>query len=40
MVDLISNGRDVKVTDSNKMKYLDALAQYKLVTPVRDGAHV
>ena len=29
------NGRHVKVTNSNKMKYLDALAQHRLVTPVK-----
>lgn len=29
-VDLIPNGSKIEVTQENKMKYLDALAQYKL----------
>ena len=33
-VDLIPNGSKIEVTKENKMKYLDALAQYKLHTRV------
>ena len=33
-VDLIPNGSKIEVTNQNKMKYLDALAQYKLHTRV------
>lgn len=34
-VELIPNGAKTKVTDANKLQYLDALAQYKLSTSVR-----
>lgn len=35
MVDLISNGRKVVVTNENKEEYLNALAQYRLLTRVK-----
>ena len=34
--DLISNGSKIKVTNENKTKYLDALAQYKFTTRVQN----
>ncbi|XP_059144171.1 apoptosis-resistant E3 ubiquitin protein ligase 1-like [Physella acuta] len=36
VVDLIPNGSKIAVTNSNKLRYLDALAQHRLVTPVKD----
>ncbi len=36
VVELIPNGSKVAVTNSNKLRYLDALAQYKLANNVRD----
>ena len=39
MVDLIERGSTVPVTDANKLQYLDALAQYRLVTRVKDELH-
>ncbi|CAL1527790.1 unnamed protein product, partial [Lymnaea stagnalis] len=36
VVDLIPNGSKIPVTNGNKMRYLDALAQHRLVTPVKD----
>jgi ubiquitin-protein ligase E3 C len=33
-VDIIPNGSTIEVTKHNRMKYLDALAQYKLNTRV------
>ncbi|XP_060532569.1 apoptosis-resistant E3 ubiquitin protein ligase 1 [Cylas formicarius] len=35
-VELIPNGSKIKVTDSTKLQYLDALAQYKLATSIKD----
>ncbi|UXI16511.1 transcription factor [Sarcoptes scabiei] len=35
-IDLIPNGSSIKVTQENKIKYLDALAQYRLATKVKD----
>jgi len=35
VVDLISNGRKVVVTNENKEEYLNALAQYRLLTRVK-----
>ena len=36
VIDLVTNGRHVRVTDGNKMEYLDALAQYKLCNQYRE----
>ena len=36
VIDLIPNGSKIPVTNSNKMRYLDALAQYRLVQPVKE----
>ena len=33
---MIPNGTKIPVTDSNKLRYLDCLAQYKLATNIRD----
>lgn len=35
-VDLVQNGSKINVTDDNKMFYLNCLAQYKLVTGVKE----
>lgn len=35
-VDLVQNGSKINVTDDNKMYYLNCLAQYKLVTGVKE----
>lgn len=35
-VELVPNGCQVRVTNSNKLRYLDALAQHKLANSVRD----
>ncbi|CAG5115250.1 unnamed protein product, partial [Candidula unifasciata] len=35
-IDLIANGSKIAVTNSNKLRYLDALAQHRLVTPVKE----
>ncbi|XP_076250945.1 apoptosis-resistant E3 ubiquitin protein ligase 1 isoform X1 [Rhynchophorus ferrugineus] len=35
-VELIPNGVQIKVTDTTKLQYLDALAQYKLATKVKE----
>ena len=36
MVDLIENGQNVLVNNGNKLRYLDALAQYRLASRVKD----
>ncbi|OTF77090.1 ubiquitin protein ligase-like protein, partial [Euroglyphus maynei] len=36
IVDLIPNGSNIRVTEANKIRYLDALAQYRLSTKVRE----
>lgn len=36
MVDLITNGSRIKVTNNLKRQYLDSLAQYRLATSVKD----
>ncbi|GFR60823.1 ubiquitin protein ligase protein [Elysia marginata] len=36
VIDLIPNGSKIPVTNSNKMRYLDALAQHRLVQPVKE----
>lgn len=36
VVELISNGAKIKVTNSSKRQYLDALAQYRLSIRVKD----
>ncbi|XP_035826963.1 apoptosis-resistant E3 ubiquitin protein ligase 1 isoform X2 [Aplysia californica] len=36
VIDLIPNGSKVPVTNANKLRYLDALAQYRLVAPVKE----
>ncbi|XP_075591569.1 apoptosis-resistant E3 ubiquitin protein ligase 1 isoform X3 [Dermatophagoides farinae] len=36
IVDLIPNGSNIQVTEANKIRYLDALAQYRLSTKVKD----
>ena len=35
-MELIPNGSKVAVTNSNKLRYLDALAQYKLANNIKD----
>lgn len=35
-VELIPNGSRIKVMNSTKLQYLDALAQYKLATNIKD----
>ena len=35
-VDLIPGGNGIKVTNKNKLQYLDCLAQYKLATSVKE----
>lgn len=35
-VELIPNGSKIRVRDATKLQYLDALAQYKLATCVKD----
>lgn len=35
-VELIRNGGNVKVTNATKLQYLDALAQYRLATCIKD----
>ena len=36
MVPLVENGEDIEVTEDNKMKYLNLLAQHRLVRSVRE----
>lgn len=36
VVELISGGAQIAVTNENKMHYLNLLAQYRLATQVRD----
>ena len=36
VVELIPNGSKIAVTNSNKLRYLDALAQYKLASNVKE----
>lgn len=36
MIDLITNGSKIKVTNNTKNQYLDALAQYRLAVSVKD----
>ena len=36
VVELIPNGSKVAVTNSNKLRYLDALAQYKLANNIKE----
>ncbi|XP_050303094.1 apoptosis-resistant E3 ubiquitin protein ligase 1 isoform X2 [Anthonomus grandis grandis] len=36
MVELLPNGTKIRVRDSTKLQYLDALAQYRLATRVKD----
>ena len=36
IVDLKPNGRNVKVTESNKLQYLDLLAQYRLCISIKE----
>ena len=36
MVPLIENGADIEVTEDNKMKYLNLLAQHRLVRSVKE----
>ena len=36
MVPLIENGEEIEVTEDNKMKYLDLLAQHRLVRSVKE----
>lgn len=36
MVELISGGAQIAVTNENKMHYLNLLAQYRLASQVRD----
>ncbi|KAK3702762.1 hypothetical protein RRG08_042746 [Elysia crispata] len=36
VIDLVPNGSRIPVTNNNKMRYLDALAQYRLVQPVKE----
>ena len=36
VVDLIPGGSKIKVTNQSKRRYLDALAQYRLVNCVKD----
>ncbi|CAG5129162.1 unnamed protein product, partial [Candidula unifasciata] len=36
IVDLVANGRKIAVTNDNKLQYLDALAQHRLVNQVKD----
>ena len=36
MVDLIPNGARIPVTNQNKLRYLDALAQYKLANSCKE----
>ncbi len=37
VVDLKPNGASIRVTEANKMEYLDRLAQYRLVTSVQEA---
>ena len=36
MVPLVENGEDIEVTEDNKMKYLNLLAQHRLVRSVKE----
>lgn len=36
MVPLIENGEEIEVTEDNKMKYLNLLAQHRLVKSVKE----
>ena len=36
VVDLVPGGSQMTVTNDNKLRYLDALAQHRLVNPVKD----
>ena len=36
MVPLIENGEEIEVTEDNKMKYLNLLAQHRLVRSVKE----
>ena len=36
MVPLIENGEEIEVTEDNKMKYLNLLAQHQLVRSVKE----
>lgn len=36
MIDLVPNGSKVRVTNKNKLQYLDLLAQQRLTNNVRD----
>lgn len=35
-MELLPNGAKIRVRDSTKLQYLDALAQYRLATKVKD----
>ena len=36
IVNLKPNGSSIRVTDNNKLEYLDLLAQYKLATSIKE----
>lgn len=36
MVELVPNGAKIPVNNKNKLRYLDALAQYKLASSIKD----